>query len=262
MSFLIIFFSSVRLLEHLRAQRTFACATVRVNRKDLPAAAKKKLRPGEKVVRQKGRLVFTKWHDKRDVSILSTSVSPVEDDVVVQRHRQQVQKPAVISLYNKHMGGVDLADQLRKYYSVGRSSRKWYRYLFWFCIDVSICNAYILCNHFRVGQGRARISQVKFRTELAKELVGGFSSCVSAAQSTKRRKIERTLAHENAGKHFSDKIQGRKRQCVFVRSWERKLQRGGQSRQLLNAFSLGWLCAGRIVLHRITCIEFYFFFVP
>lgn len=220
------FFSSVRLLEHLRAQRTFACATVRVNRKDLPAAAKKKLRPGEKVVRQKGRLVFTKWHDKRDVSILSTSVSPVEDDVVVQRHRQQVQKPAVISLYNKHMGGVDLADQLRKYYSVGRSSRKWYRYLFWFCIDVSICNAYILCNHFRVGQGRARISQVKFRTELAKELVGGFSSCVSAAQSTKRRKIERTLAHENAGKHFSDKIQGRKRQCVFCKELGKKTPKG------------------------------------
>ena len=169
------FFSSVRLLEHLRAQRTFACATVRVNRRDLPAAARKKLRPGEKVVQQKGRLVFTKWHDKRDVSILSTSVSPVEDDVVVQRDRQQVQKPAVISLYNKHMGGVDLAVQLCKYYSVGRSSTKWYNNLFWFCIDVSIYNTYTY-----IGQGRARISQVKFRTELVKELVGGFSYCVSS----------------------------------------------------------------------------------
>jgi len=63
------FFSSVRLFEHLEAQNTFACGTVRLNRKDMPAAASHKLKPGERITRQKGNLVFTKWHDKRDVSI-------------------------------------------------------------------------------------------------------------------------------------------------------------------------------------------------
>ena len=49
---------------------------------------------------------------------------------------------------------------------------------------------------------------------------------MSAAQSTKRHKIERTLAHENAGKHFSDKIQGRKRQCVFCKELGKKTPKG------------------------------------
>ena len=75
--------------------------------------------------------MFTKWHDKRDVSVLSTNCNPLAADIVVNRNNdQQVTKPAVVDMYNKNMGGVDLADQLRQYYSVGRSSRRWYRYIF------------------------------------------------------------------------------------------------------------------------------------
>ena len=223
------FFSSVGLLEHLLAKNTFACATVRVrsNRKHLPTCAGQKLRPGEKIVRQKGKIVFTKWHDKREVSIISSNVSPNSPDVVIQRRNQEQLKPAVIDLYNKNMGGVDLADQLRGYYSVTRTSRKWYKYLFWFAIDVSICNAFILYNHHRVGQGKAKLRQLDFRTCLAKQLVAGFSSRVSAAQSTKRRKIEEfSLEKGNAGKHFSEKIKGRKRQCVRCKRVGIKTQSG------------------------------------
>ena len=68
------FFSSGTLLEHLEANGTYASATVRCNRKDLPQYAKEKRFLGEKVVSQKGSAVFTKWHDKRDVSIISTSI--------------------------------------------------------------------------------------------------------------------------------------------------------------------------------------------
>ena len=38
--------------------------------------AKDKLRVGQKVVHQKGHIVFTKWHDKRDVSVTATNVGP------------------------------------------------------------------------------------------------------------------------------------------------------------------------------------------
>ena len=114
------------------------------------------------------------------------------------------------------MGGVDLADQFRKYYSLGRSSQKWYKYLFWYTVDVSICNAFILNNHFLTGAGRGKLRQVDFRTRLSKQLIAGFStSSASLAQSTKRRKIETlSLGEGNASKHFCEKIDGRKRQCV------------------------------------------------
>ena len=59
--------------------------------------------PGGKIVRQKGKIVFTKWHDKRDVLVLSSNPSPDVPDVI-QRHNQQVHKPAVIALYNKLTG--------------------------------------------------------------------------------------------------------------------------------------------------------------
>ena len=108
------------------------------------------------------------------------------------------------------MGGVDRADQFHEYYSVSRSSYKWYTDIFWFLIDVSMCNAFVLCNYHRLSQGMG-----KFGTGLAKQLIGGYSSWVSAAQSSKRHKIDAHLLQEgNAGKHFIDKIKGRKRHCV------------------------------------------------
>lgn len=208
------FFSSVKLLERLETNDTYACFTVRINRKDLPPCAKDKLRAGQKLVRQKGHVVFTKWHDKRDVSVLSTNCSPLAVDVVVHRHNKDVSKPAVVNQYNKHMGGV--ADQLRKYYAVGRSSYKWYRYLFWFVIDVSICNAFILYNHYRVGQGERKVKQVAFMTNLAKQLIAGFSSTVSIAHSSKRCKIDDLcLEPANSAKHFIVKIEGRKKECLL-----------------------------------------------
>ena len=223
------FFSSTTLLEHLETNDTSACATIRCNRKDLPRCAKEKLRPGERVVSQKGNVVFTKWHDKRDVSVISTNCSPLAPDVVVRRRNNNVSKPAVIDLYNKHMGGVDLADQQRQYYSVGRSSYKWYRYLFWFLLDISICNSFIVYNTYRMGQRQRKVKQLNFRVNLAKALIGGFSSTASLGHSAKRRKIENlSVAPENMGKHFSCKIEGRKKVCVYCKRVGRKTT-GGRS---------------------------------
>lgn len=222
------FFSSVILFEDLQKNGTYACATVRCNRKDLPRCARDKLRPGEKIVRQKGNLVFTKWHDKRDVCIISTNCSPLEPDVVVTRgNNQEVTKPAVVNLYNKYMGGVDLADQLRQYYPVGRSSKKWYRYIFWFLIDLSICNAFILYNTYRLGHGQAKVKQLTFRTNLARQLIAGYSSTSSLGHSAKRLKIEKlSFSASNANKHFSVRIEGRKKVCVHCKTVGRKTPKG------------------------------------
>ena len=53
--------------------------------------------------------------------------------------------PLAVKLYNQNMGGVDLADQMRKSYACTRRSRtRWYMRLFWFFLDLAIINAYIL----------------------------------------------------------------------------------------------------------------------
>ena len=154
----------LRVSEMYQPNKTYACATVRCNHKDLPRCTKENLRPGQKVISQKGNVMFTKWNDNRDVSILSTNRNPLAADIVVNRNNdQQVTKPAVVDMYNKNMGRVDLADQLlRQYYSVGRSSRRWYRYIFWFLVDLSICNSFILFNNYRLGQGQGKVKQLNF----------------------------------------------------------------------------------------------------
>ena len=59
------------------------------------------------------------------------------------------------------MGGVDPTDQMRKAYTCTRKSKKkWYMRLFWYLLDLSIVNAYILdCespNYLPPSQGRGK----------------------------------------------------------------------------------------------------------
>ena len=114
-------------MDHLLAQDTYACGTIWSNRKDLPPCAKNKLKQGEKVSAQRGSLVFTKWHDKRDISFLSTNVLPSEAPRIVQRRKNgrniDIEKPRVADVYTAHMGGVDRANQLRSFYFAGYSSQ-------------------------------------------------------------------------------------------------------------------------------------------
>ena len=76
------------------------------------------------------------------------------------------------------MNGVDRADQLRTEYSTYCSSKKWWQYLFWFLVDVSVANSFICMkespNHI-VQSRRGRVLQrtmLQFRQNLAKQLIG------------------------------------------------------------------------------------------
>lgn len=184
------FFSTVKLAEDLLEDQIYSCATTRANRKDFPKdlAANnphvKRLKQAEALFRRKNNVIATTWKDKKLVHFISTESNPVGNETVNRKQRDgtivQVPTVPVVKTYNKSMGGVDLHDQLRGYYALGTKSRKWWRYLFWFCIDLSIVNAFILeqkaINH------RSR-TQLKFRVELAKNLIGDFTSRGRTASS-------------------------------------------------------------------------------
>ena len=76
----------------------------------MPPCARQRLHTGDKAFRLKVKIVFIKWHDKQDVSVISTNLNPNIPDVVIQRCNEQVPNPAVIGLYNENMGGGDLTD--------------------------------------------------------------------------------------------------------------------------------------------------------
>ena len=144
------YFTSTDLFQELLENGTYACGTIRTNRKGLPpAVSKAKLRrQGEMVQQQNHSMVATAWHDKRTVTLLSTNADPREMTEVQRKQKDgsivNVRCPKILKLYTQNMNGVDRADQLRSTYSICRKAAKWWKYLFWFMVDVAICNAFIL----------------------------------------------------------------------------------------------------------------------
>ena len=111
------------------------------------------------------------------------------------------------------MGGVDQADQLRSSYIVGRQSRKWYRYIFWFVFNVAACNTYILeCEHRLRNHQRTR-PQTDFRLELGKRLINGY---------TYRKRPAPSPAPQARRDHQAVRLEERKRECVLCKTTGRK----------------------------------------
>ena len=71
------------------------------------------------------------------------------------------------------MGGIDRGDQLGGYYGCCMKSRKCYKYIFYFLLDVTMANAFILYN-YTTSLKYKRIKD--FRVQLAKELIGDYCS--------------------------------------------------------------------------------------
>ena len=86
--------------------------------------------------------------------------------------KEEVECPLALMSYNKYMGGVDRGDQLRGYYRCMVKSRKFYKYIFYFLIDVAVTNAFILHQGWSGSSNEIPIK--KFRIELAKEIIGGY----------------------------------------------------------------------------------------
>ena len=104
-----------------------------------------------------------------------------------------------------------------------------------------------------------KLKQFKFRTGLAKQLIGGYSSCVSAAQSSNRRKIEAHLLQEgNAGKHLIDKIKGRKRQCVQCKRVGTKTPKGRPVETTFECVQCGVALCKEVLLRGLSHVVNYF----
>ena len=82
-----------------------------------------------------------------------------------------VRNDTVMKTYNNNMGSVDLNDQTWGYYMAGRKSKKWWRCLTWFFVDVAIVNAYIL---EKLSPHHWSRTQLAFHLDLVKLLIGNF----------------------------------------------------------------------------------------
>lgn len=209
------FFSSPGLFSDLLESDIYSTGTCRPQRKGYPKplASKTAVRKqGESKTFQKGQMSATVWYDKRQVSFLSTGCDPTIETTVRRQQKtgnaKDVRAPQVVSQYGKYMGGVDRADQLRMQYSCTRKAQKWWKYVFWFCIDTAISNSFIVMRESPEHQLVTRQqrpkerTQLEFRKNLAKLLIG---------QNRQPRK--RQLVNRDATGHSHWPKKGRGSRC-------------------------------------------------
>ena len=185
------YFTSIPLLAKLLDHDTYACGTIRTNRKQYPkdiSEEAKRLRRGEFLFRQSGNIVAVAWKDNKVVNIASTLASP-DDTTTVNRtqkngSRLAVPCPRSVALYNEYMGGVDRGDQLRGSYHIRLKCMKNYKYIFGFLLDVAITNAYIL--HSRFDAPSDILDHKSFRMLLAEQLIGNYKSRKRPGRPRKR----------------------------------------------------------------------------
>ena len=125
---------------------------------------------GETLWRRKKDVFCILWNDVRLVPMITTSHEPIREEVTQRRKKQQhgrvhyeevqVQRPTVIGHYNRHMGGVDLFDQLIQYYPFTRRSKRWTAKLNKYLLQLAFQNAYVL--YLEYSTDRPKLSHSRF----------------------------------------------------------------------------------------------------
>ncbi|XP_053638001.1 piggyBac transposable element-derived protein 4-like [Cherax quadricarinatus] len=136
-------YTSPSLIDFLRVNMTDVCGTVRANRKHMPRFDAGTHR-GEVQAFAANDIMAFRWHDKRDVTLLS-SVHPNEMADSGRQHRESnepILKPAAVIDYTFNMRSVDKCDMQIGLADCVRKSYKWYIKLFFHLLDISMLNAY------------------------------------------------------------------------------------------------------------------------
>ena len=256
----------MELFKTLLEEKIFCCGTPRENRKHFPRSWKGQVlkNQGDSKFARDGNLVCTIWKDKarkKHVTVLSSQCNPVgdlENDVVKRRVKSTegegfeekyiYRPPPPIAFYNKYMGGVDLHDQNRRYYNLTLKAVKWWRYLFWFLLDVSIINSFILYKE----TVEKRASHLQFRLQLSEELIGRFCARKKAGRPCSSQPV----GPSNVLEHVYDRVvEGRAGFFENCRKRRREAPKGSAlKKKRVSKTRFG--CRGcRVVLCKGQCFE-------
>ncbi len=149
-------FSSPNLVDDLKKRGFQSISTVQINRvpncvfslsiKDFVKSGRGQF---EELVNKRNNIVLVRWNDNKPVHLISSYIGsqPVQKIsrwIKEQCMRSMVNCPKIVTIYNKNMGGVDLADMLASLYRIDRKSKKYYTRIVYYLLSVCVNNAWIL----------------------------------------------------------------------------------------------------------------------
>jgi hypothetical protein len=199
-----------------------------------------KLKRGESRKLQNEDVTAIVWQYKRTVQLLSTNSDPLNDGAVKRKTGKgnkevEILCPKAIINCTKYMDGVDISDQKREYYGVGRLSKKRWNFIFHFVLNVCVVNSFILYNlNNRPPLTAHGNRQLTFRRNLVQQPIGKYTL-------RKRTGKKRSLPIGTASPklfHSLVKIPGRAKVCALCIQMKRKVASGRGNKPLSNVSSV------------------------
>ena len=147
------FYNSVELSEELLADEVHTVGTLRSHRGEpseirSAKSGNPKMKVGDCISRDNGKVMVLAWKNKRVVTALSTKHDGNLAAITRRKKRghgetEQIMKPLCIIEYNQYMSGVDCLDQMISYYPFTRKTTKWPKKVFFYLLEVSLWNSFV-----------------------------------------------------------------------------------------------------------------------
>ena len=149
-------------------------------------------------------LTISVWKDTKEVHFGSNLSDP---QITTYVHRKvgcqhvQVNTPGVPVTYGCYMSDVDLLDKMvsKKYYAdLGHGSKKLWRHLLWYIVNLCIANSWVIYKMVTRKQCPKGYDHMAYRVKLAEQLIDGFASrrSITYKRITDANIVDNLLSHE------------------------------------------------------------------
>jgi hypothetical protein len=154
------YYNSVRLTELLLSNGIYICGTLRQYRGTSESFEEqfKKMKKEEIFYEINTKYIVGGYYDKKPIMFISSFHQPtndlkeklvkkmnnVDNTKVLVYSKKTIEIPTALKEYNKYMGGVDLCDQMSKYYTCVRKSKTWIRKFQFYLIEIALYNSFIV----------------------------------------------------------------------------------------------------------------------
>ena len=164
------------------------------------------------------------WKDTKDVYLMSNCHKPTITTTTRKQKdgtKQEVSCPEAIAFYNKHMGGVDHADQMITLYDLDRKNKKWWRKVFFRLLLTAVYISFVIFCYVR----HKKISYISFFVNVAETLIDFGRDGVPKKRTRRvgRHSLTSRMV-QNVGDHLPIKEKKRRR-CIRCKSVAKKEKR-------------------------------------